>query len=534
MMHVFNALPVLPCGAEASQMHHEVVRAREGLLDALVRWRQGDRTALASLDSWMPPSRSSVYGDESRSFAVDEWQDPALELCRELRSASGAVARSFAAALAQLSNAGWLTVKPQGQQQVPAAFGAELLQREVVATCCSVLERYMSFAAAWRRLQNQTTKGALGSTASYASPFDSALTAAHCCAVLADTQPEEAGTEPLPVWPTPEPQLVMRLLSAVQESSRPMAEGGERNHGEEAAFRFVESAIQRRAATLCGRLARIRSSSLEIGKPNMEASTSLDAGSTMPDPPAQSPRVPGIALGERLPSSMFSGEGWHVDTDSAHVLLLEGEHMLVRAEGAGAYHVCQQAWVMRARSEMSSMSPYEVLGLTTSATDDDVTSAYRRLAKQHHPDKGGDSKIFLKVRAAFDRLMGSGLTAPTSAKGKDDANVTNDSGSVQMENPTVQLFHGDAQESPVSAYTPIRSARRRVRCKSAPVDCLSASFMDTLPSPSPLGKRQGAKRARGFGAASGEKAGVRGGTSAIPPHEQTVNGLLLHIYAFLR
>jgi hypothetical protein len=46
-----------------------------------------------------------------------------------------------------------------------------------------------------------------------------------------------------------------------------------------------------------------------------------------------------------------------------------------------------------------------VLGLTWPTTEDAVKTAYRELAKQHHPDRGGNSKDFMKVQAAHDRVM---------------------------------------------------------------------------------------------------------------------------------
>ncbi len=43
-----------------------------------------------------------------------------------------------------------------------------------------------------------------------------------------------------------------------------------------------------------------------------------------------------------------------------------------------------------------------VLGVSTSATYDQVKEAYRILAKRHHPDVGGDSRLFRSVQAAWD------------------------------------------------------------------------------------------------------------------------------------
>jgi preprotein translocase subunit Sec63 len=52
---------------------------------------------------------------------------------------------------------------------------------------------------------------------------------------------------------------------------------------------------------------------------------------------------------------------------------------------------------------------YADLGLTPSATHEEVKAAFYRLAKQHHPDKqgpdgGGDASEFRKVRKAYEKL----------------------------------------------------------------------------------------------------------------------------------
>lgn len=48
----------------------------------------------------------------------------------------------------------------------------------------------------------------------------------------------------------------------------------------------------------------------------------------------------------------------------------------------------------------------QVLGLHVDASRDDVKRAYRRLARDHHPDAGGDAATFHRVREAFEELAG--------------------------------------------------------------------------------------------------------------------------------
>lgn len=47
---------------------------------------------------------------------------------------------------------------------------------------------------------------------------------------------------------------------------------------------------------------------------------------------------------------------------------------------------------------------YKTLGVERTASQDEIKRAYRKLASQHHPDKGGDKTKFQEVQAAYDVL----------------------------------------------------------------------------------------------------------------------------------
>jgi DnaJ domain len=53
---------------------------------------------------------------------------------------------------------------------------------------------------------------------------------------------------------------------------------------------------------------------------------------------------------------------------------------------------------------MPGESHYEVLGVEITATDAEVRAAYRRAARDHHPDAGGDDRRMQDLNAAWQTL----------------------------------------------------------------------------------------------------------------------------------
>ena len=59
-----------------------------------------------------------------------------------------------------------------------------------------------------------------------------------------------------------------------------------------------------------------------------------------------------------------------------------------------------------------------LLQVTLPCADGQLKRAYRRLARQHHPDRGGDVRVFHELQAAFERLAEEDATHPVVIRGR--------------------------------------------------------------------------------------------------------------------
>jgi|LULM01.1.fsa_nt_gb molecular chaperone DnaJ len=61
------------------------------------------------------------------------------------------------------------------------------------------------------------------------------------------------------------------------------------------------------------------------------------------------------------------------------------------------------------------MDAHNVLGIAKNASSEDIKQAYLKLARQHHPDVGGDASKFKEVQSAYDILSNNKTVPPQHA-----------------------------------------------------------------------------------------------------------------------
>lgn len=115
---------------------------------------------------------------------------------------------------------------------------------------------------------------------------------------------------------------------------------------------------------------------------------------------------------------------------------------------------------------------FEALGVSPHCSDDDIKKRFRRLALEHHPDKGGSKECFQEISNAYEILRDSAKRAahaqavlgtrrssqnPTS----DDFGKTNYTSADNWSNPTREERR--AKKAPCAATETPQEARNRRR-----------------------------------------------------------------------
>jgi DnaJ-class molecular chaperone len=69
---------------------------------------------------------------------------------------------------------------------------------------------------------------------------------------------------------------------------------------------------------------------------------------------------------------------------------------------------------------------YKLLGVTKESKQSEIKKAYRKLAVQHHPDKGGDPELFKEVAEAYEILSDPKKKQQYDMLGVTDVNLSVD------------------------------------------------------------------------------------------------------------
>lgn len=96
---------------------------------------------------------------------------------------------------------------------------------------------------------------------------------------------------------------------------------------------------------------------------------------------------------------------------------------------------------------MSKKDYYEVLGLKKGASDKEIKKSFRNLAKEHHPDKGGNDETFKEINEAYEVLKDPDKKANYDKYGHQETNR----GSNDMHSRWSERFnqHFNQQNRPV-------------------------------------------------------------------------------------
>merc|ERR550532_3445693 len=67
--------------------------------------------------------------------------------------------------------------------------------------------------------------------------------------------------------------------------------------------------------------------------------------------------------------------------------------------------MCFKSEIVDEIARLHEDSAYAILGVSSGATDAEIKRAYRLVAMQCHPDKGGDKEDFQELTSAYEKIM---------------------------------------------------------------------------------------------------------------------------------
>jgi len=115
---------------------------------------------------------------------------------------------------------------------------------------------------------------------------------------------------------------------------------------------------------------------------------------------------------------------------------------------------------------------YEILGIEEKATQEEIKKVFRKLAIQHHPDKGGDENKFKEINEAYEVL------GDENRRREYDNRKTNPYGGTQFEDLFSQMFGGN---NPFGGGNPFEQRRQQaapskiIKLKITPVESFLGS-----------------------------------------------------------
>ena len=116
-------------------------------------------------------------------------------------------------------------------------------------------------------------------------------------------------------------------------------------------------------------------------------------------------------------------------------------------------------------------NPYETLGVAPNASQDDIRKAYRKAAKETHPDlnpgKPEAEKRFKEINAAYD------IIGDADKRKRYDAGEIDETGAERQ--PERHFYREYAEADPNMRYAPARSFGRRAAATAGPISTTTSS-----------------------------------------------------------